>query len=224
MAETTKPDPEAVCGKAGYHHGGLREALIAAALQLVVEKGAENFSLADACRLAGVSTAAPYRHFRDRDELMAEVMARAFDAMSANTMRAVETHGEGTLEAIVAMGQAYLRFAVTQQSLFRLMFGQDPSLAETEMVTEKGRSCFGNVIAQIEKYCEANEIDGDANAIALKMWTFVHGASALLIDGKYALIAPGVDIDEMIATTVPLLLAQPTENSGKVEPVTQTSA
>jgi len=216
MTDTTKPDLEAVCGKAGYHHGGLREALIAAALQLVVEKGAENFSLADACRLAGVSTAAPYRHFRDREELMAEVTARAFDAMSANNMRAVQAHGEGTLEAIVAMGQAYLRFAVTQQSLFRLMFGQDPSLAEDENCVEKGRSCFGNLITQITKYCKANGIEEDANAIAVKMWTFVHGASALLIDGKYALIAPGVEIDEMIGTTVPLLLAQPAKDDGKL--------
>jgi AcrR family transcriptional regulator len=217
MTDTSKRESETVCGKAGYHHGGLREALIAAAFQLVVEKGAENFSLADACRLAGVSTAAPYRHFRDRDELMAEVTALAFDAMSANNMRAVQAHGEGTLEAIVAMGQAYLSFAVTQQSLFRLMFGQDPSLAEYEICVEKGRSCFGNLIAQITKYCEANGIEEDANAIALKMWTFVHGASALLIDRKYALIAPGVDIDELIATTVPLLLAQPAGRSGKVE-------
>jgi len=201
----------------------LRGALIAAALQLVVERGAENFSLADACRLAGVSTAAPYRHFRDRDELMAEVTARGFDALSANNMRAVQAHGEGTLEAIVAMGQAYLNFAVTQQSLFRLMFGQDPSLAEYEKCVEKGRSCFGNLIAQITKYCEANGIEGDANAIALKMWTFVHGASALLIDGKYELIAPGVDIDEMIATTVPLLLAPPAEGNGKVEIATDAS-
>lgn len=217
MTETRKLDPEAVCAKAGYHHGGLREALIAAALQLVEERGAENFSLADACRLAGVSTAAPYRHFRDRDELMAEVTSRGFDALSANNMRAIQAHREGSLEAIVAMGQAYIKFAVTQQSLFRLMFGQDPSLGEVEKVAEQGRSCFGKLIAQITKYCEANDIDGDANAIALKMWTFVHGASALLIDGKYALIAPGVDIDEMIATTVPLLLAQSAQSNDNVE-------
>lgn len=217
MTETRKLDPEAVCAKAGYHHGGLREALITAALQLVEERGAENFSLADACRLAGVSTAAPYRHFRDRDELMAEVTSRGFDALSANNMRAVQAHREGSLEAIVAMGQAYIKFAVTQQSLFRLMFGQDPSLAEVEKVAEQGRSCFGKLIAQITKYCEANDIDGDANAIALKMWTFVHGASALLIDGKYALIAPGVDIDEMIATTVPLLLAQSAQSNDNAE-------
>lgn len=224
MAQARKLDPEAVCGKAGYHHGGLREALITAALQLVVEKGAENFSLADACRLAGVTTAAPYRHFRDRDELMAEVTARGFDALSANNMRAVQGHEEGTLGAIVAMGQAYLRFAVKQQCLFRLMFGQDPSLAQNEMVAGKGRSCFGKLIAQITKYCEAKNVAGDANAIALKMWTFVHGASALLIDGKYELIAPGVDIDEMIATTVPLLLAQPANDNGKSNKDTKRSA
>jgi AcrR family transcriptional regulator len=195
--------------KTRYHHGGLREALISAALQLVIERGAENFSLADACRVAGVSTAAPYRHFRDREELMAEVAARGFEALSENNMRAAEAHEEGSVEAIVAIGQAYLKFAVNQQSLFRLMFGQDPSLADIETVAEKGRVCFGKLIAQITRYCEINEIQGDANAIALKMWTFVHGASSLLIDGKYDLMAPGTDINEMIALTVPLLLSPP---------------
>ncbi len=205
-----------VHAKAGYHHGDLKGALISAATQLVKEQGAENFSLADACRLAGVSTAAPYRHFRDREELMAEVTARGFEALSQNNMQAVAAYEDGTVEAIVAMGQAYLEFAVTQQSLFRLMFGQDPALAGIETVADKGRDCFGKLISQITKYCEINDIDGDPNAIALKMWTFVHGASALMIDGKYDLMAPGTDIKAMIADTVPLILAQPAADMSQV--------
>ncbi|MEM9681798.1 MAG: TetR/AcrR family transcriptional regulator [Pseudomonadota bacterium] len=209
MTDTGASDKAAVQPKAGYHHGDLREALVAAAYQLVNEEGAENFSLADACRIAGVSTAAPYRHFKDRDEIMAEVTARGFDTMTARSMRAVEEHGEGTLEGIVAMGQAYVAFAVEQSGLFRLMFGQAPSLADAEPVVEMGNCCFSYLIEQITKYCAANGLERDADEIAVKLWTFVHGASSLLIDGKYERMAPNADIDAMIASATPQLIGKP---------------
>ena len=60
---------DAVRAKSGYHHGDLREALVRTSYDLVCRQGAENFTLAEACRLAGVSTAAPYKHFKDRDEV-----------------------------------------------------------------------------------------------------------------------------------------------------------
>lgn len=208
MTASSGSGAAAVQPKAKYHHGDLREALIAAAYQLVNETGAENFSLADACRLAGVSTAAPYRHFKDREEILAEVTARGFDAMSANAVRAVEKKGEGTLEGIIAMGQAYVAFAVEQEGVFRLMFGQNPSLAEVQQVIETGANCFGYLIEQITTYCEAKGLERDANEIAARMWTFVHGASSLLIDGKYDRITPGLNVNEMIARAIPLLLGR----------------
>jgi AcrR family transcriptional regulator len=63
----------------GYHHGNLKEALLQAALGLIAEKGAAGFTFADAARSAGVSPAAPYRHFRDRDDLLADVARRGFE-------------------------------------------------------------------------------------------------------------------------------------------------
>ena len=70
-------------GPRGYHHGNLREALIHAALELIAEKGPAGFTFAEAARWAGVSPAAPYRHFRDRDELLADVARRGFDQFEA---------------------------------------------------------------------------------------------------------------------------------------------
>lgn len=208
MTVSSDSGTAAIQQKAKYHHGDLREALIAAAYQHVNEAGAEKFSLADACRLAGVSTAAPYRHFKDREEILAEVTARGFDAMSANAVHAVEQKGEGTLAGIVAMGQAYVAFAVEQQGLFRLMFGQNPSLGEVEQVIETGTKCLGYLIEQITKYCQANGLERDADEIAVGMWTFVHGASSLLIDAKYERVTPGLDVNEMIARATPLLLGR----------------
>ena len=114
-------DPTAPKPKGTYHHGELREALIKAARQLVVEQGAENFSLADACRLAGVSTAAPYRHFRDKQEILEEIVARGFDDMAERSGRALMAHGPGTLAGIVAMGQAYVAFAVEETAISGFM-------------------------------------------------------------------------------------------------------
>lgn len=206
--ETSDPASKNVPAKAKYHHGDLRGALINAARQLVEEKGAENFSLADACRLAGVSTAAPYRHFRDREEVLAEVTAGGFEQLSEFSMAAVAEKGEGTLGGIIAMGHAYVRFAIEHQAVFRLMFGQNPAIKGSEPVTGEGRSCFGQVIEQVEIYCKKNDVPGDAEVIAVKLWTFVHGAASLLIDEDYEKVAPGIDVWELITSTTPGLLGR----------------
>ncbi|MEQ1695122.1 MAG: TetR/AcrR family transcriptional regulator [Hyphomicrobiaceae bacterium] len=193
-------------GKGRYHHGELRESLIRATRQLVVEKGAENFSLADACRLAGVSTAAPYRHFRDKDEILEEIVARGFDDMAERSGRALLAHGAGTLAGIIAMGQAYVAFAKEETPIFRLMFGQDPVLKKAVEVRAQGQACLAKVIMAVEAYCAANGVKGDASFIAVKLWTFVHGAASLLIDGDYVVVAPEIDVNTMIAAAAPGLL------------------
>src|SRR5947207_15232648 len=70
-------------GRRGYHHGNLREGLGRAALDLIAQKGPAGFTFADAARWAGVSAAAPYRHFRDRDALIADVAKRGFELFEA---------------------------------------------------------------------------------------------------------------------------------------------
>jgi AcrR family transcriptional regulator len=193
--------------KARYHHGELREALIGATRQLVEERGAENFTLADACRVAGVTTAAPYRHFRGRQEILEEIASRGFDELRKRSMAMVVEKGEGTLEGIIAMGQAYVAFAVEETAVFRLMFGQEPSLKKAEHVLGTGHACFANLIDQIALYCKRNRVRGDAQEIALKLWTFVHGAASLLIDRDYEGVAPQIDVNQLIAGATPGLLA-----------------
>jgi AcrR family transcriptional regulator len=192
--------------KGNYHHGELREALIAAARQLVIERGAEHFSLADACRVAGVSTAAPYRHFRDKDEILEEIAARGFDLMAERSMQAVLAHSPGSIEGIIAMGLAYVRFATQETAIFRLMFGQNPTLKEAVAVRDQGHACFAGVIATVEAYCARHGVEGDARLIAVKLWTFVHGAACLVIDGEYDVVAPGLDVTAMITASAPGLL------------------
>ncbi len=211
-------DGEKVRPKSRYHHGDLREALAQAAYELIKEQGAENFSLADACRIAGVSTAAPYKHFRDRDDVLAAVCVRAFDEMSEQSMAAVEKAGVGTLEGIIAMGHAYVDFAVQNQRLFRLMFGQHPVLKEDDGVVGEGTGCLGKVIEQIAIYCERNDVAGDPRVIAIRLWTLVHGAASLLIDGDYDVVEPGLDVNALISEATPLLLGLPTDAADKAVP------
>lgn len=211
MIEVATKSGQASRPKSRYHHGDLREALISASYDLVNQQGAEAFSLADACRLAKVSTAAPYRHFKDRDELMAEVCARGFGEMTSRAVEAVEAKGEGTIEGMIAMGHAYINFALEQNGIFRLMFGGSTNLEAFDHVQEIGNECFGYLIRQIMTYCAAHNVDQDPDAVAARMWTFVHGASALLMDGKYEKVAPDLDVMKLVAEATPMLLGVSTK-------------
>src|SRR5215211_1001879 len=95
----------------GYHHGNLKEALVRAALALIAEKGPAGFTFAEAARFAGVSPAAPYRHFRDRDELLVDVARRGFDLFEMALVRAWDNGRPTPLAAFDRLGKAYLRFA-----------------------------------------------------------------------------------------------------------------
>ena len=118
----------------GYHHGNLREALIRAALELIAKKGAAGFTFAEAARFAGVSPAAPYRHFRDRDELLASVALRGFEQFEAELARAWDEGRPDPFAALHRLGKAYLEFARTQPAFYSAMFeagipvGADPAL------------------------------------------------------------------------------------------------
>src|SRR6202453_4382646 len=106
----------------GYHHGNLREALIRAALELIAKKGAAGFTFAEAARFAGVSPAAPYRHFRDREELLANVALRGFEQFEAALARAWD---EGRPDAFIALdrlGQARLQLPPGPPAVFFGMF------------------------------------------------------------------------------------------------------
>lgn len=193
----------AVRAKKHFHHGDLREALIAATRELLIEQGPDGFTLADACRRAGVTTAAPYKHFRDKQEILEEIVARAFVEMREANAKAVAEKGRGTIEGITAMGISYLEFAVAQPAIFRLMFGE---LKKSMPVEGPGDQCLKNVVEEVAYYCRKHGHNADAEQIAIRLWTFVHGASSLQLDGDYERVAPGVDVHNLIADVTPRLL------------------
>ncbi len=109
-------------GKRGYHHGNLREALLFAAIGLIADKGLQGFTFADAARAAGVSPAAPYRHFADRDALLAEVARYGFERFADRLETAWDRGKPSPFAALEAVGRAYLAFAREERPLFSAMF------------------------------------------------------------------------------------------------------
>jgi AcrR family transcriptional regulator len=109
-------------GRRSYHHGNLREALISAALDLIAQKGPAGFTFAEAARQAGVSPAAPYRHFRDRDALLAEVARNGFDRFAARLDMAWNNGVPTPLSAFENVGRAYLAFAREEPASYAVMF------------------------------------------------------------------------------------------------------
>ena len=192
--------------KTSYHHGELRQALIAAARLLINERQGNDFSLSDACRRAGVSTAAPYRHFADKTAIIAEVVAQGFVDMTNRFRVATEPHARGARERIIAVGQVYLSFAIGEPALFRMMFSQKPSLSEDDLVTTHGKACFAYVLQEVIDYCAFHGVVGNAQMIAVQLWTLVHGAASLTIDGDYAKVAPQIDTQDMMASGAERLL------------------
>src|SRR6201996_5668814 len=106
----------------GYHHGNLREALIQAAQDLMGAKGPAGFTIAEAARLAGVSPAAPYRHFRDAEALLAEVALRGFELLAERLAQAWNDGRPDVMRGFEAVGRAYLAFARQAPAYYAAMF------------------------------------------------------------------------------------------------------
>jgi AcrR family transcriptional regulator len=172
----------------GYHHGNLREALIHAALELIAKKGAAGFTFADAARFAGVSPAAPYRHFRDRDELMAHVALRGFEQFEAALARAWDDGRPDAFVALERLGKAYLEFARTQPAYYSAMFeagvpaGADPALRSA------GDRAFAVLRGAAERLCATAPPGGRPPAlmVALHIWAMAHGTASLFGRGDGA--------------------------------------
>ena len=106
----------------GYHHGNLRQALIEAALDLIADKGPAGFTFAEAARSAGVSPAAPYRHYRDRDELLVNIAVQGFGVFREALAEAWQDGRPSPSEALVRMGKAYLKFSRDNPAFYAAMF------------------------------------------------------------------------------------------------------
>jgi AcrR family transcriptional regulator len=175
-------------GPRGYHHGNLREALIRAALELIAKKGAAGFTFAEAARFAGVSPAAPYRHFRDRDELMASVALRGFEQFEAILARAWEDGRPDAFTALDRLGKAYLEFARTQPAFYSAMFEAGVAVGADPPLREASDRAFAVLRGAADKICAAAPPADRPPAlmVALHIWGMAHGVASLFGRGDGA--------------------------------------
>jgi len=168
-------------GPRGYHHGNLREALVRAALQLIAEKGPAGFTFAEAARFAGVSPAAPYRHFRDRDELLADVARRGFEQFAAALEQAWDGGRPEPFVAFERLGKAYLAFARTEPAYYSAMFEAGIPLEVSPELTAAGDRAFAVIRSASEKMIERIPPGRRPPALmmALHIWSLSHGIASL---------------------------------------------
>ncbi|MGH7053629.1 MAG: TetR/AcrR family transcriptional regulator [Stellaceae bacterium] len=172
-------------GHRGYHHGNLREALIQAALDLIAEKGPAGFTFADAARSAGVSSAAPYRHFRDRDALLADVARRGFELFAAHLDRAWDDGRPDPFTAFETLGRAYLAFARDKPAYYSAMFEAGLVLDNDPALNQAAERGFAVLRRAAEVLCARLPPDRRPPAlmVSLHTWALSHGIASLFARG-----------------------------------------
>lgn len=173
---TSSPDPV-------YHHGDLKRALLDAALEMLDEEGADGIGLRELARKVGVSAAAPYRHFRSRQALLEAVATEGFRRFSA--MMAAKEADFTEAERLPAMVEAYVRFALVQPALFRLMFSRQVDKTGNKALHDAAVEAYGALAK-----AAAREVPDAPSEGAVIAWSFAHGLSMLLIDEQILGVSP----------------------------------
>jgi len=168
-----------------YHHGNLREALLQGAVRVIAEAGPAAFTLREVARRAGVSHNAPYRHFRDKDALLAAVAAQGFRELT----RAMREAGEGQTNALVKLkqsGLAYVVFAVHRPEHFTVMFDAPVISSKDPEYLQASQEAFNTLVNYIRNCQEEGQLPaGNTLERALYSWSLVHGIAKLAVSGRF---------------------------------------
>lgn len=166
-----------------YHHGNLRETLIEAALQFISERGPSGFAFADLARAAGVSPAAPYRHFRDRNAVMAEIARRGFESFGTSLEQAWNGGRPDPVAAIEACGRAYLAFARRDPASYSAMFDTALPMNDEPALKQAADRAFGVIRKAAEAACASHPGPHRPPPlmVALHLWTVAHGTASLFV-------------------------------------------
>ena len=195
-------------GRRGYHHGNLREALIKAALDLISTKGPAGFTFAEAARAAGVSPAAPYRHFRDRDALLADVALQGFDAFEKALRTAWDAGRPAPMPAFERLGRAYLEFARSQPAYFSAMFesGLPPDLnAELRAAGDKAFAVLRTAAEALVALLPAGRRP-PAMMMSLHVWSMAHGIASLFGRGDSGRRSLPMSAEELLESEILIYL------------------
>jgi AcrR family transcriptional regulator len=176
----------ALAAKTTYHHGDLRQSLIDAAIALISEEGIGDLSLRQVARRAGVSHNAPYRHFEDKEALLATVAGQGFQSLRAAMESAQQVIPSDSSQRLEAIGIAYVNFALAHPAYYRLMFGDYRcNFSKYSALAEAAQQSFMVLVIAIREGQVAGIFrSADPVDMARVAWSLVHGQSMLALDHK----------------------------------------
>jgi AcrR family transcriptional regulator len=168
-----------------YHHGNLREALIDAALDMIAARGPNGFTLAEVARAVGVSGAAPYRHFRDRNALIGEIARQGFDRFAADLRAAWDEGRPNPRAGIENYARAYLNFARLAPAFYAAMFEPGFPLEDDPALLAASERAFAVLRQAADAATRALPAASRPPAlmVALHIWSMAHGVASLFIEG-----------------------------------------
>ena len=171
-----------------YHHGDLRRSLIQAGLQVLADSGVDALSLREVARRAKVSQGAPYHHFAGKAELVSAIVQHGFEDFAGALRAGADAAGGGALQRLTGMGLAYVRFAVANPNLFRLLFR--PELRDgtregpaAEAMARSGSAAYQVFLDAVTAAVTEGSVQGSVEDVAVAALSLVHGLSTLLVDG-----------------------------------------
>ncbi|MFJ9033908.1 TetR/AcrR family transcriptional regulator [Streptomyces sp. NPDC102274] len=182
----------------GHHHGDLRNALLRAALELVGERGPHGFTLAEASRRAGVSVAAPYKHFADRETLLADLATQGYREQRDRFAAAV-SGSEDPVEQLASFASAYVRFAAEETALFDITFNAGLDKSRFAELASAGDEVAGLLLPVTRRL--AADAD-DAFDLLLRVAAAAHGLAVFLRQGLFGMGSGALaDAEEKAART-----------------------
>jgi AcrR family transcriptional regulator len=175
--------------RSSYHHGNLYEELLIAAEALLPVVGARQLSLREVARSAGVSNMAPYRHFRDKEALLAALAERGFARLAERGAQAIARHPSSPLDQLVDYGVSYVQLLMDSPELADLMFGRAVGeFAAYPSLEDQTQVAFGMLGEILESCARAGKLRTDTDVkLTLVFWSFVHGLGALVASGRMRL-------------------------------------
>lgn len=190
-----------------YHHGDLRNALIIAAAELIEEKGSLDFAMVDAARRANVSSAAPYRHFEDKDALLRAVSEVAFLALDEVAHQAMSLAPYGSSACLIAQGKAYITFVTDHPAFYDLMWGDLGLRKRNIEAIELQTSGFNLLVGSVTAWCEqAGLTHYDPLELAVKFWAMAHGLACLTMNDNIRHIMPSADVFSLFESSATTFL------------------
>jgi len=174
-----------VIKRKSYHHGNLRQALVDATRELITERGPQGFTLAEAARQAGVSAAAPYRHFKGRDELICEVARQGYILFGDLLEHAYDGGKPSALAAFSKVGRAYLAFAKRYPGYYIAMFESGVSLTGSSELALASDRAMGVMTQAAEDLMARLPADKRPPAVMVShhIWAMSHGVVELFARG-----------------------------------------